>query len=121
MGLFDFLKKKTTSDPPLECNYADICSYQEAEHYYKTGQLGKLYLVGLAFGGDDSPFNIVYAPKEAVIEKQLIDNALEAILHQGLHLQYRAFPEYKGNSFIPSKIIIEVDGNNTYKEVIDIW
>lgn len=121
MALFDFLKKKTTSDPPPECNYADVCGIQEAEHYYKTGQLGKLYLIGHAFGGDDSPFNILYAPKEAVAQKQQIDKGLEELLAQGLNLQYRAFPEYKGNSFIPSKVIIEVDGDKTYIEEIDIW
>ena len=121
MGLFDFLKKKTTADPPLECNYADVCSYQEAEHYYKKGHLDKLYLIGLAFGGDDSNVNILYAPLEAVNQKQLIDKELETLLHQGLHIQYRAFPEYKGDSFIPSKVIIEVDGDQTYTKEIDIW
>lgn len=122
MGLFDFFKKSTKPiDTSIPCNYADICSYDEAEQYYKTGQLGKLYLIGLTFGGDDSPVNILYAPQSAVLQKEAIDRKLEQQLIQGLNLQYRAFPEYKGHSFIPSKITIEIDGDKTYTEEIEIW
>ncbi|MFM9400499.1 hypothetical protein ACKLNQ_00980 [Myroides odoratimimus] len=122
MGLFDFIKKKPSLITNLEvCNYAEIYSNEVAEQYCKAGHLEKLYLIGLAFGGDDSPFNILYAPKEAVLKKEQIDKELEDLLNQGLHIQYRAFPEYKGNSFIPSKVIIEVDGDQTFTKEIEIW
>lgn len=121
MGIFNFLNKKPPAEHSSICDYTKVCSNQEAEHYYKTKQLGKLHLIGLAFGGDDSPFNILYAPQQAVTEKEQIDADIESLLKQGVNLQYRAFPEYKGNSFIPSKIIIEVDGDQTYIKEINIW
>ncbi|MGL4584272.1 MAG: hypothetical protein ACRCVU_14985 [Flavobacterium sp.] len=122
MGLFDFLKKKPSPITNLDvCNYAEIYSNETAEQYCKAGHLDKLYLMGLAFGGDDSPFNILYAPKKSVQEKEQIDKELEDLLKQGLHIQYRASPEYKGESFIPSKILIEVDGDQTFTREIEIW
>ncbi|MDR0195869.1 MAG: hypothetical protein LBI73_12170 [Myroides sp.] len=122
MGLFNFFKKsKILIDTSKPCNYADICSYDEAEQYYQAGQLGKLYLIGLTFGGDDSPVNTLYAPQDAVVQKEAIDHHIESQLREGLKLQYRAFPEYKENSFIPSRILIEIDGDKTYSEEIEIW
>lgn len=122
MKFFNFLKSKSSLiDPTRPCSYADICSNDTAEQYYVAGHLQKLHLIGLAFGGDDSSFNTLYVSPAAALQKREIDNYIVDLLQQGYKVQYKAFPEYKGNSFIPSKVIIEVDGDQTFTKEIEIW
>ncbi|MEK6507534.1 hypothetical protein [Myroides sp. C4067] len=122
MGIFDIFKRKPPAVEPTDtCDYTQICSHKEAERHFNKGHLDKLHLIGLVFGGDDSPFNILYVSPEAALQKREIDNYIVDLLQQGYKVQYKAFPEYKGNSFVPSKVIIEVDGDQVFTKEIEIW
>lgn len=46
---------------------------------------------------------------------------VEELLRDGKELAYSAEPAYKGSSFIPSALTINVTGESEFTEVINIW
>jgi hypothetical protein len=75
----------------------------------------------IEFGGMESAMNSLYVPEFAQKFKKGFDSIIEELLIKGKKLSYSAEPEYKGKSFIPSKLIINVTGESEIKEVINIW
>ena len=120
MGLFDLFKKKQGA-ATTQVDYSIIDSNEKARALFENGQLAKLYLMPLDFGGQDSPVNILFVPEFANVQKNNFDAKIYTMLERGMKLGYSANPEYKGKSFIPSKITINVKGDQTMTEVIDIW
>ena len=122
MGLFDIFKKKQdVSVPQVELDFSTIDSNEKAIELFNKGQLVKLYLMPLDFGGQDSPMNTLYVPKFANDKKNAFDSKVGNMLESGLKLGYSANPEYKGSSFIPSKLIINLKGEKIITETIDVW
>lgn len=121
MGLFDLFKKKQDSIESQPADYSEIDSNEKAQELYDKGQLSKLHLVSLDFGGEDSLLNSLFVPRHAKEKKEKFDLTLMKMLQDGLKLGFKANPEYKGKSFIPSKIVINVTGDKTLTETIDIW
>ena len=122
MGLFDIFRKKqddSTAKPVLD--YSTIDSKEKAQELFAKGQLVKLYLMPLEFGGPDSSINTLLVPEFANNQKKNFDSKVYDMLKSGLQLNYSANPEYKGSSFIPGKLIINVKGDKTITEVINIW
>lgn len=123
--MFNWFKKKdktklesTITNGP---NFSDIDSHEKAENLYNQGELAKLYLLPLEFGGMDAPMNIVYVPEFVNMLKKRFDIMIEELLQEGKQLSYNASPEYKGKSFIPSKLNISVSGDAEFIETIQIW
>lgn len=124
MGLFDIFKKKqeeTPSLPQTALDFSTIDSNEKANELFTKGQLVKLHLMPLDFGGQDSPMNTLFVPKFANDKKNAFDSKVGDMIESGLKLGYSANPEYKGSSFIPSKLIINLKGDKTITEIIDIW
>lgn len=122
MGLFDIFKKRQDAsgeEPRLD--FSGIDSNEKAQGLFAKGQLVKLYLMPLDFGGHDSPLNTVYVPAGANRQKEGFDSKIYDLLEKGLQLRYSASPEYKGNSFIPSRVVIQVNGDQTLTEVVEVW
>ena len=117
MGLFNKLKKKES------INFAEIDSIEKAKEEYKKGHLEILYLMSPMFGGSEDESNILYVPIGINKIKEGYDNIIADLLEQNKVQFYRCDPEYKGNSFIPSKITITSgkDGQDVFKETINIW
>ena len=116
---FNFFKKKTESTGGSD--FSAIDSNEKAIEFYKQQQLEKLYLMPLKFGGEDIHLNVVYVPEFVKTFKEKFDFMIEGFLIEGKELNYSATPEYKGKSFIPSKLIIEVSGDVNLNETINIW
>jgi hypothetical protein len=122
MGLFDIFKKKQDeSTTTTILDYSTIDSKEKAQKLFAKGKLVKLYLMPLDFGGQDSPINTLFVPEFANNQKNNFDSKISDMLESGLKLGYSASPEYKGSSFIPGRLIIDVKGDTTITEVIDIW
>ena len=122
MGLFDIFKKKQDNPTTQSVSdYSTIDSNEKAQKLFARGQLVKLYLMPLDFGGQDIPMNTLFVPEFANNQKELFDSKIYDMLESGLKLGYSASPEYNGNSFVPGKIIINVKGDKTITEVIEIW
>ena len=121
--MFNWFKKNDNSK--LENgngpDFSRITSKSKAIGLYKKGELVKLHLIGLEFGGEDSERNILYVPEFAQIFKHRFDKMLEELLIGGKKLNFSAEAEYKGKSFVPSKIKISVTGDSEFIETINIW
>ena len=124
MGLFDMFKKNpenSGTSTQAVSGYSAVDSNQKAQELFAKGKLVKMYLMPLAFGGEDSPMNTLFVPEFANNKKNSFDSKLRGMIQSGLELEYSASPEYKGSSFIPGKLVINVTGDRTITEVIDIW
>lgn len=122
MGLFDIFKKSNSAESkPVVYDYSTIDSNEKVKALFESGELVKLYLMPLDFGGHDSPLNMVFVPKFVNHSKNNFDSKVNELLDKELDIRYIANPEYKGNSFIPSKLVINVTGEKEITEVIEIW
>lgn len=117
MGLFDKLKKKK------QINFEEVDSIIKAKEECKNGNLEILYLMSPMFGGAEDDSNILYVPIGIAKIKDGYDNIIADLLEQGKVQSYKCEPEYKGKSCVPSKITITSgkDGEDVFKEIINIW
>ena len=121
--MFKWFKKKdnSNSENGNGPDFSKIDSNKKAIELFKKGELSELHLMPLEFGGEDSPVNILYVPEYAKVFKLRFDKMIEELLIDGKNLSYSAQPEYKGDSFIPSKLKISVTGDSEFTETINIW
>ncbi len=117
MGLFDMFKKRKS------INFEEINSLAKAREEFNNGNLEILYLLSPMFGGSKNEGNILYVPIGINKLKESYDNIVADLLKQGKVKSYNCTPEYKGESFVPSKLTITSgkDGNIVFKETINIW
>jgi hypothetical protein len=100
--MFGFFKKKEKS-PPAGPDFSQIDSLAKAEQLLQAGTLEKLFLMPLAFGGEDVPGNILYVPLGVADIKCGIDaNIVSPLAAEEKISKYKAEPEYQGKSFVPS-------------------
>jgi hypothetical protein len=58
--MFDWFKKK--SPQPNGPDFSEVDSQAKAEALFRQGDLEKLFLMPLEFGGQDIPVNVLYVP-----------------------------------------------------------
>ena len=105
-------------------DFSNVDSLEKAQQLCREGTLEQLYLFPLKFGGQEIPPNIVYVPLGIAAIKQQLDGTIENMVQQGVISRYTAAPEYKGNSFVPSKIKITAshpEKAGGFTPTIDIW
>ncbi len=113
----NWFKKKENS--PLDL--ATIDSREKAIAAHQQGQLEKVYLMPLECGGAESDANLVYAPPFVKTLKDRHNQMVVQWLEEGKQLGYEVNPEYKGDSVIPAKLTIVVNGEVDFTESIEIW
>ncbi len=102
-------------------DFSSIDSVEKAVALMQQGQLEKLYLHPVEWGGADIPQNVTYVPVGLAEAKAQIDRT---IIEAGTGFQYRVTPEYKGRSFIPSRINIHASHPERAGEfncTIEVW
>ena len=105
-------------------DFSAVDSLEKAQALVNDGKLERLYLFPLEFGGKDIPQNVLYVPIGFAAMKQRIDSMVRDLVNQGQVSTYAAHPEYKGNSFVPSKIKITAvhpEKAGGLHPVIEIW
>jgi len=105
-------------------DFSDVDSLEKAQALYRTGKLERLFLFPLEFGGQEVPQNILYVPPGIAAIKQQIDGTIAKMVSEGAVSSYAATPEYKGNSFVPSKIKIVTSHEQKpggFNPTINIW
>ena len=109
------------SDPSID--YSKITSKDILQNYINNGALKPLYLISPDFGGSERVDNIVYVPGSIVELKKQLDEKLKKYIIEGNKVEFNCDLKYIGNSFVPSKIIINytINGTNKNKEEILIW
>src|SRR5215831_13994341 len=90
----------------ISLDFSDVDSLEKAQALYHAGKLEPLFLFPLEFGGEEVPENTLYVPPGIAAIKKRIDGMIANLVKEGAITQYVAEPEYKGDSFIPSKIKI---------------
>ena len=114
-----FKKAKSTSAGP---DFSHVTSKEKAQELFQRGELKKLFLMPLEFGGADAEINVMYVPAFAVQMKARVDtNIIKPLIEQGKVKHYSATPEYQGISFIPCAIKIEASDPADFSTVINIW
>lgn len=99
--------ENTTHGP----DFSHIDSREKAIKSYTDNELVKIHLMPLGFGGADIPQNVLYVPEFASSFKARLDAMVAGWLTDGKKLSYSAVPDYKGKSFIPSKLVIQLIPN----------
>lgn len=110
-----------SQDTAQTLDFSDVDSYKKAARLHKKGKLAKIYMMPIDFGGDDSEVNTLFVPEFVKSFKDKVDKRIETLLYDGKNLSFEALPEYKGKSFVPSKLKIVVTGDEEFIETIDIW
>jgi hypothetical protein len=114
--------KKRSSRPAEGPDFSDVDSPKKAAAMYRKGKLEKLYLIPLEFGGPDSENNVVYVPLGLTDVKRGIDvNVIGPLVEAGKVSQYKAEPEYEGESFVPIAIKITASEPGEFITTINIW
>ena len=118
--MFGWLKKKST--PASGPDFSAIDSQAKAEEMSRRGELEKLFMMPLEFGGQDVPINTLYVPIGVAAVKAGIDNnVIGPLAAEGKITKYEATPEYQGKSFIPIAIKIVASGPGKFSTTINIW
>ena len=96
--MFDWFKKKKkkNSPPPQGPDFSDIDSLEKAIELFRRGDLEKLFLLPLDFGGEDNAVNTLYVPLGVAEIKEGIDNnVIGPLAAEGKVTKYTATPEYQ--------------------------
>jgi hypothetical protein len=107
---------------PAGPDFSGIDSLAKAEALLRQGDLEKLYLMPLEFGGQDIPVNVLYVPiGVAAIKSSIDNNIIGPLVADGSVTQYQAEPEYQGKSFIPIAVKITATNPGHFSTTINIW
>ena len=118
--MFGWSKKKPP--PPKGPDFSDLDSWAKAEAMFRRGDLEKMFLMPLEFGGQDVPENTLYVPVgTAGIKAGIDNNVIGPLAADGKVTKYTATPEYQGKSFIPIAITIIASDPGKFRSTINIW
>ena len=116
--MFNWFKKRPGPGP----DFSHVDSREKVEELHKQGQLEKLYLMPLEFGGVDFPANVVYVPPGITDIKEGIDkNVIAPLVANGTIRHYSATPEYEGKSFVPIAINVKASDPGNFSTSIQVW
>ncbi|MEZ6139594.1 MAG: hypothetical protein R3B84_03390 [Zavarzinella sp.] len=117
--MFGWSKKNPQSHGP---DFSAIDSQAKAIELFERGDLEKLFLMPLEFGGTDNALNTLYVPVGIADIKAGIDtNVIGPLAAEGKITKYTASPEYQGKSFIPIAIKIVASDPGDFTTTIIIW
>lgn len=105
-------------------DFSGVTSFEKAEALAAQGHLEKIYLFPLEFGGQDVRPNLCFVPAGFRRAKAEADDKVLRLIQEGRVSQYCASPEYKGNSFVPARIVITAsndDGAGLFSSTLEVW
>jgi hypothetical protein len=116
------MSESSKNPQPIGPDFSEVDSSAKAEELFRRGELEKLFLMPLEFGGQDIPVNTLYVPIGIADIKSGIDNNIIAPLAaEGKITHYKVEPEYQGNSFIPIALNIVASNPGNFTSTIAIW
>lgn len=107
-----------------QLDFSQVDSREKAEALAEKGELFKILLFPAEFGGQDVPPNTVYVPAGIPEIKDQITQTLIRFVEEGLIDNLSVSPEYKGNSFVPARIVMETSHSGKpgeFNPTIEIW
>lgn len=105
-------------------DFSHVDSREKAIALVEKGELFKILLFPAEFGGQDIPQNVVFVPAGIPEIKEQITGTLVRFVQDGLIDNLKVEPEYKGKSFVPSKINMHTSHSGKagqFNPSIEIW
>lgn len=105
-------------------DFTDVDSKQKLMSLVEQGKLERVYLFPLEVGGQETELNAVYLPIGFRDVKKKIDGTILRLAQDGLISDLKVHPEYKGRSFVPSRIIIKAghpEKPGRLDTTIEVW
>ena len=106
-------------------DFSQVTSREAAQKLVAEGKLVKILLFPAEFGGQDVPPNVVYVPPGARGVQEQIVGTITRFAEKGLVDKLNVNAEYKGESFVPSKIHMKATDSSgkhgSFEPTIDIW
>jgi hypothetical protein len=124
ISAFGIASSHATPPAPPTQDYSHITTRDAAEKLAAKGELFKILLFPQEFGGEDVAANVVYVPAGIPEIKDRLTDTLIRYYEDGVIDNLTVTPEYKGNSFIPSKILFRATHSSKegiFEPSIDIW
>lgn len=103
---------------------SQVDSLDKAMAHATEGRLFKILLFPAEFGGQDVPQNVVYVPAGIPEIKDQITGILMGFVEEELIDNLQVMPEYKGDSFVPTKINMKTSRSGKegeFNPTIEIW
>nr|WP_206364838.1 hypothetical protein [Sphingomonas populi] len=108
----------------MKPDFSTITSLAAAEALARQGKLVRVLLFPAEFGGEDVRENAIYITPEAAAARALILGTLHRFVTEGLVDKLDVTPDYKGDSFVPSRIVMHAT-HSTKKgginPTIEVW
>jgi hypothetical protein len=105
-------------------DFSHVTSQDDAQALAAEGKLARVLLFPAELGGQDVPPNAVYITPEAAEARELIIGSLQRFAAEGLIDKLNVKPEYKGDSFVPSKLVINAshsERDGSFNPTIEVW
>lgn len=105
-------------------DFTDVDSKQKLMALVEQGKLERVHLFPLEVGGQDSELNVVYLPIGFRDAKKKVDGTILRMAQDGLISDLKVHPEYKGKSFVPSRIVIKAshpEKPGRFDATIEVW
>lgn len=105
-------------------DFSHVDSREKTIALVEKGELFKILLFPAEFGGQDIPQNVVFVPAGIPEIKEQITGTLVRFVQDGLIDNLKVEPEYKGKSFVPSKINMHTYHSGKagqFNPSIEIW
>jgi hypothetical protein len=121
MAGFSQASAKRTAVKP---DFSQVKSVAAAQALADRGKLVRVLAFPAELGGQDVPENVVYITPEAAEARALIIGTLQRFAKQGLIDNLTVTPEYKGDSFVPSRLVINATSSKkagAFNPTIEVW
>lgn len=101
-----------------------VTSKAAARRLVRQGRLVEISLFPTELGGPDDPENMAFVTPEAAAARVTVIGTLRRYVEQGLVDQLDVVPDYKGESIVPSRILITATHSRQDGEIaleIAVW
>jgi hypothetical protein len=114
----------SSAQTPGSLDFSTVTSRVQVEKLAQEGKLFKILLFPAEFGGEDMPLNVVYVPAGIPEIKNQTTATLSRLAREGIIDKLTVDPEYKGKSFVPSRIVIRATDTRRkeqFNQTIPVW
>ena len=109
---------------PEALDFSDITTQEAAVKLTWNGTLFKMLLCPEVLRGADIPQNVVYVPPGVLEIQDEIIGTIIRLMQKGFSIHFSGIPEYKGDSFVPTKIHYKASHPETnwyFERTIEVW
>lgn len=123
LSVFALITTQVTASEPAR-DYSHVTSQEAAEALVAKGELFTVLLFPQEFGGEEIQENMVYVPPGIPELKVQNTDTLIRFFKDGLIDNLTVTPEYKGDSLVPSRIVIKAthgSKSGSFEPTIEVW